>query len=644
MPRILKRPMFSRGGSTNKNDGIMTGLVDRTNLAKGSPKFDTGKMKEDASSILSKIVKLLPGGKIGEAAAQAAGMAKGNEAEIIKAIEKILMWTPAGQVGAALKFLADRYRIDPAIVERIAKSKMADANIQTDPSGSADEGFPSRPEFESSAEDTSVMPRTNRFDKFKGSISDKELNEFYDRDELDKLYENIKPVPMPGFEKPPLSPDATTLNPHQDINPMQTMEFRDSNGNGIEDRSEGIYLDRDIIPYDPDREFKSLRNSDMFKKYRDNIEFNQGGSVNYNQGIMRTTAARGGRIGYAEGPTQAEIYAKEYYDQLSKIQPPKSRLNLGKVGLNLAAGKYSGGDLISTLAGAGSDIYDDYTAKDDVRRNLDYKTKMASAKMGISKADAEAIAKAKALATASKVTTKGAYNKATGETGYYTNDQILSSGGNLVPIPQGQSMSFNTKTGVFEMTPTGAFNQNLKNEDKAKKLGTQYQILEGFISDMKLRLPETKTSATGVGFAIVEGISDQVSQIAESLGVKDTLVIEDEEKLDNYLSSKGFTEGAISYQTMKGSAINLGYALAKIAEPDNPRLSEGDIIRQLNRINFGGSREVFAASLDQVLKEEGIRAKFEMKGLGGDLSVFDEKEKKEKKEFKKGEDGIWRFE
>ena len=161
---------------------------------------------------------------------------------------------------------------------------------------------------------------------------------------------------------------------------------------------------------------------------------------------------------------------------------------------------------------------------------------------------------------------------------------------------------------------------------------------------MKLRLPETKTSATGVGFAIVEGISDQVSQIAESLGVKDTLVIEDEEKLDNYLSSKGFTEGAISYQTMKGSAINLGYALAKIAEPDNPRLSEGDIIRQLNRINFGGSRKVFAASLDQVLKEEGIRAKFEMKGLGGDLSVFDEKEKKEKKEFKQGEDGIWRFE
>ena len=131
--------------------------------------------------------------------------------------------------------------------------------------------------------------------------------------------------------------------------------------------------------------------------------FSRGGSTNENNGIMDGLVDRKGFENGTEEPlTQAEIYAKEYYDQLSKIQPPKSRLNLGKVGLNLAAGKYSGGDLISSLAGAGSDIYDDYTAKDDVRRNLDYKTKMASAKMGISKADAEAIAKAKALASKKK--------------------------------------------------------------------------------------------------------------------------------------------------------------------------------------------------------------------------------------------------
>ena len=38
MPRILKRPMFSRGGTTKKNNGIMTGLVDRKGFENGTEK------------------------------------------------------------------------------------------------------------------------------------------------------------------------------------------------------------------------------------------------------------------------------------------------------------------------------------------------------------------------------------------------------------------------------------------------------------------------------------------------------------------------------------------------------------------------------------------------------------------------------
>ena len=38
MARILKRPMFNRGGSTN--EGIMDGLVDRTGFNEGTPLFD----------------------------------------------------------------------------------------------------------------------------------------------------------------------------------------------------------------------------------------------------------------------------------------------------------------------------------------------------------------------------------------------------------------------------------------------------------------------------------------------------------------------------------------------------------------------------------------------------------------------------
>ena len=170
-----------------------------------------------------------------------------------------------------------------------------------------------------------------------------------------------------------------------------------------------------------------------------------------------------------------------------------------------------------------------------------------------------------------------------------------------------------------------------KKKDKATAIGTQYNVLENFIIDMKNRLPTTKTGALGAGYGLVEGLSDQFSQLAEGLGVRDTLQIENTEAIDNYLESKGFTKAAQNFATMKGSVINLGYALAKIAEPNNPRLSEGDILRQLNRINFGGSRDVFAASLDNILKEEGIRAKAEMEALGGDISMFQKKKEDEDK-------------
>ena len=135
--------------------------------------------------------------------------------------------------------------------------------------------------------------------------------------------------------------------------------------------------------------------------------FNRGGSSNENNGIMtglvdRTEKNQGGRIGYAEGKTQAEIYADEYYDQLSKIQPPKPKFNLGEFGMNLASGKYAGDGFVSSLIGSGREPYSKFTAADDKRRELDYNTKMAAAKMGISKADAEKLAITTAKAKAGK--------------------------------------------------------------------------------------------------------------------------------------------------------------------------------------------------------------------------------------------------
>ena len=243
-----------------------------------------------------------------------------------------------------------------------------------------------------------------------------------------------------------------------------------------------------------------------------------------------------------------------------------------------------------------------------------------------------------ALAKPQKQTLRQAVNKQTGERGFYTDTQIMNDP-NLVPPDNRMAFKFNANTNTFEQVPISDIERGKDKEVKARALGTQYNILTSLVGDMQTRLPTTVTGATGVGFGVVEGLADQFAQLAESLGIKDGLVIENEGAIDKYLKDKGFTEKAQSAATMKASVINLGYALAKIAEPDNPRLSEGDIIRQLNRINFGASRNVFSASLDQILKEELIRASSEIKGLELDPDNFIGVEKKEEKEEnKKDED------
>jgi len=82
--------------------------------------------------------------------------------------------------------------------------------------------------------------------------------------------------------------------------------------------------------------------------------------------------------------------------------------------MNLASGKYAGDGFVSSLIGSGREPYSKFTAADDKRRELDYNTKIAAAKMGISKADAEAIAKAKALAKGSTRTLSEPEAKAMG--------------------------------------------------------------------------------------------------------------------------------------------------------------------------------------------------------------------------------------
>jgi len=118
--------------------------------------------------------------------------------------------------------------------------------------------------------------------------------------------------------------------------------------------------------------------------------FKTGGSTN--EGIMHGIVDR---KGYTTG-SKAEEYADEYYSMLSKYKPPAPRLPLGQVGLNLVSGEFAGDGFLSNVARSAKGPYEQWTQADDATRNIDYQTRMTSAKMGISRAEAEAVARAKA--------------------------------------------------------------------------------------------------------------------------------------------------------------------------------------------------------------------------------------------------------
>ena len=118
--------------------------------------------------------------------------------------------------------------------------------------------------------------------------------------------------------------------------------------------------------------------------------FRTGGTPN--EGIMHGIVDRKGY----EGGSKAEKYADEYYKMLSKYKPPAPKLPLGQVGLNLVSGEYAGDGLLSNIARSAKGPYEQWTKSDDATRGIDYQTRMTSAKMGISRAEQEAIARAKA--------------------------------------------------------------------------------------------------------------------------------------------------------------------------------------------------------------------------------------------------------
>ena len=227
--------------------------------------------------------------------------------------------------------------------------------------------------------------------------------------------------------------------------------------------------------------------------------------------------------------------------------------------------------------------------------------------------------------------TKQAFDNVLVKNFFVTDAEIASMPTRFTPIDKSQSITVNDDGSVDIFSGSGKklLEKNQINDSRAAKMlqGT-YGYLNDFIPKMQDSAAKTPSGAVGGTVAFIDTLSDQFNQLGEFTGIKNSKISFGSDT-DKFLASKGFKKDAANYAKLKGSVTKLGYSLAKIEEPDNPRLSEGDVLRQLDRINFGGSRNQFVNSLQGILEDEFIagKAKYRMLNHKGEWGFEDPRKK-----------------
>ena len=216
--------------------------------------------------------------------------------------------------------------------------------------------------------------------------------------------------------------------------------------------------------------------------------------------------------------------------------------------------------------------------------------------------------------------TKQAFDNVLMKNVFVTDAEIAGMPNRFTPIDKSQKMTFNAETGQVEITtgsPQKQTSLQEKNIFKANDIKNTYSILSKTIPAMQEKIANTEIGTVGGTISLIDTFRSQFSQAADAIGAKGKLDFElnDSSKIDAFLAKNGFSSKAANYAQLKSSVINLSYTLAKIAEPGNPKFSEGDILRQMKRIGVGGSKEQFIASLEQVKKDEFLRASTTFKTL-----------------------------
>jgi len=201
-------------------------------------------------------------------------------------------------------------------------------------------------------------------------------------------------------------------------------------------------------------------------------------------------------------------------------------------------------------------------------------------------------------------TTKAVTLKSSGEQVLRTNTEIATNPELYSPAATGMVTKVGPDGGI-SMIPAALYGSQLEKDNKADTLFGSTKNLASLGNRAIELLRKSPIGATGGVVRALEGIGDQVKQAATELGfnAKDY-----NNSLFKDAIEQKYGTPASNNARFFGTIITLAYGLARIEEPDNPRLAEGDIIRQIDRLGNSQSKEVFASSIDEAITQSINRA------------------------------------
>ena len=346
--------------------------------------------------------------------------------------------------------------------------------------------------------------------------------------------------------------------------------------------------------------------------------FSRGGSTNENNGIMDGLVDRKelykGTSPFTEERTSADV--KAMMDAMNTYAPVnKGRLNLGKVGLNLAAGKYSGGDLISSLAGAGSDIYDDYTTKDDAYRAAIAKRKQAAVTSSLGQQLKEANTIPKDTRT-SAVKNAMALGLIPGTEPFNKYVQAATVKG------AGLNIDFNPDGTIKSIAEGNQGDTKTINAARDLKIGTFK--MNNAANNLFKNLEGAKTGPVGAFVQALDSTGAQLKQAANSFGFTTTgenKTFDDTGSgaIDNYIEKNfGSFVGndAVQLGKIKSASINLAYLMARIDEPGG-RFTDRDIALKMEELGIGANPQRTIAIMQNAIQLRNDNANYEYEELTG---------------------------